>query len=325
MKIRKEVKVGIVTAIALGCFLFGFNFLKGKNFFKKQRIFYAAYENIDGLVPANPLMINGFKVGMVGDIKLDMKRKGKVIVSLVVEDDIPIPLNSIAKVVSSDILGSKAVTILLGSSPSPANIGDTLLSDQEETLKQQVNQTIAPLQQKAQKLIGSIDSVMVVIQQVFNDNTKKNLAKSFESIKDAIGSLETTSFRLDTMVVTEKVKISSILTKVNKLATTLADNSEKLSNVINNFSNISDTIAKSNLKSAINNADVALREAASVLSKINKGEGTMGMLVNDNKLYVKLDSSSVQLERLLKDLRMNPERYVHVSVFGRKDKHKPKY
>jgi phospholipid/cholesterol/gamma-HCH transport system substrate-binding protein len=325
VKIRKEVKVGVVTAIALGCFLFGFNFLKGKNFFKKQRVFYAVYEDIVGRVAANPLLINGFKVGMVGDIKLDPKRKGKVIVSLVVEDEIPIPFNSVAKVVSSDILGSKAVTLLLGSSPSAASVGDTLLSDQEDNLKQAVNKTIAPLQQKAQKLIGSIDSVMVVIQQVFNDNTKKNLAKSFESIKDAIGSLETTSFRLDTMVVTEKVKISSILTKVNKLATTLADNSEKLSNVINNFSNISDTIAKSNLKSAINNADVALREAASVMSKINKGEGTMGMLVNDNKLYVKLDSSSVQLERLLKDLRMNPERYVHVSVFGRKDKHKPKY
>jgi phospholipid/cholesterol/gamma-HCH transport system substrate-binding protein len=325
VKIRKEVKVGVVTAIAIACFLYGFNFLKGKNFFKKQRIFYAVYDDIDGLVTANPLLINGFNVGMVGAIKLDPKRKGKVIVSLVVEDEIPIPFNSVAKVVSSDILGSKAVTLLLGSSPSPASVGDTLLSDQEDNLKQAVNKTIAPLQQKAQKLIGSIDSVMVVIQQVFNDNTKKNLAKSFESIKDAIGSLETTSFRLDTMVVTEKVKISSILTKVNKLATTLADNSEKLSNVINNFSNISDTIAKSNLKSAINNADVALREAASVMSKINKGEGTMGMLVNDNKLYVKLDSSSVQLERLLKDLRMNPERYVHVSVFGRKDKHKPKY
>jgi phospholipid/cholesterol/gamma-HCH transport system substrate-binding protein len=324
VKITKEVKVGLVTTLAIACFIYGFNFLKGKNLFSSQRKFYAKYTNIDGLVEANPMMINGFKVGTVGKIELSNDTAGTVIVTLVLDNDVKVPKNSIAKVVSSDILGSKAVQLLLGTGTVYAENGDTLKSAQEDDLKTAVNKTIAPLQEKAVGLIASIDSVMIVVQQVFNENARQNLAKSFESIKLAISSLETTSYRLDTMVNTEKGKISSILTKVNTLATTLANNSDKLGNVINNFSNISDSLAKSNLSSAINNADKALSEASTIMTKINSGQGTMGMLVNNDSLYRKLDKSSEDLDKLLKDLRINPERYVHISVFGRRDRNKPK-
>lgn len=324
MKISKEVKVGLVTTLAIGCFIYGFNFLKGHDLFSSQRKFYAVYSNIDGLVEANPLMINGFKVGIVGKITLANDTSTSVIVTLLLDNDVKVPKNSVAKVVSSDILGSKAVQLLLGTGTVYAESGDTLKSAQEDDLKTAVNKTIAPLQEKAVGLIASIDSVMIVVQQVFNESARQNLAKSFESIKMAITSLETTSYRLDTMVQSEKSKISSILSKVNTLATTLANNSDKLGNVINNFSNISDSIAKSNLTSAINNADVALGQASQIMTKINSGQGTMGMLINNDSLYRKLDKSSEDLDKLLKDLRINPERYVRISVFGRKDRNKPK-
>ncbi len=324
MKITKEVKVGIVTTLAIGCFIYGFNFLKGNDLFSSQRKFYAVYNNIDGLVEANPLMINGFKVGIVGKIVLSNDTSTKVIVTLLLDNDVKVPKNSVAKVVSSDILGSKAVQLLLGTGNLYAESGDTLISAQEDDLKTAVNKTIAPLQEKAVGLIASIDSVMIVVQQVFNESARQNLAKSFESIKLAITSLETTSYRLDTMVQSEKSKISSILSKVNTLATTLANNSDKLGNVINNFSNISDSLAKANITSAINNADVALGQASEIMTKINTGQGTMGMLINNDSLYRKLDKSSEDLDKLLKDLRINPERYVRISVFGRKDRNKPK-
>jgi phospholipid/cholesterol/gamma-HCH transport system substrate-binding protein len=324
VKISKEVKVGIITSLAIACFIYGFNFLKGRDLFSTQRKFYAVYSNIDGLVEANPMLINGFKVGIVGKIVLANDTSGSVIVTLLMDNEANIPKNSIAKVVSSDILGSKAVQLILGTGTLYAQNGDTLISAQEDDLKTAVNKTIAPLQEKAVGLIASIDSVMVVVQQVFNESARQNLSKSFESIKLAITSLETTSYRLDTMVLSEKTKISSILSKVNTLATTLANNSEKLGNIINNFSNISDSIAKSNLTSAINNADMALGQASSIMTKINSGQGTMGMLINNDSLYRKLDKSSEDLDKLLKDLRINPERYVHISVFGRKDRNKPK-
>ncbi|MBN8697091.1 MAG: MCE family protein [Bacteroidetes bacterium] len=324
MKLSKEVKVGIVTTIAIAFFIYGFNFLKGKDFFSSQRKFYAVYNDIDGLVEANPLLINGFRVGMVGKIQLMNDTTGRILVSLIVDDEVNIPKNSIAKVVSSDLLGSKAVQLILGSGTNYAESGDTLVAAQEDNLKAAVNKTIAPLQKKAEGLISSIDSVMVVVQQVFNESARQNLSKSFENIKDAIASLETTSYRLDTLVSNEKSKISNILSKINHLAATLDNNSDKLANVIQNFSNISDSLAQSNLKQAINNADVALSQASSIMTKINKGEGSLGLLVNNDSLYRKLDKSSEDLDKLLKDLRINPERYVHISVFGRKDRNKPK-
>lgn len=323
MKISREVIIGIAITIAIGCFIFGFNFLKGKNYFSNQRKFYAVYNDIDGLVEANPLMINGFKVGIVGDIKLSSDTTRSVIVTLLVDNDVKIPKNSVAKVVNSDILGSKAVRLILGTGITYANDGDTLQSDQEDNLKQAVNKTIAPLQKKAEGLISSIDSVMTVVQQVFNAKAQENLSKSFENISLAISSLQTTSYRVDTMVMNEKGKISSILTKVNILTTTLANNSDKLSNAINNFSSISDSLAKSKLTNVIRNADIALTQVSVIMTKVNKGEGTLGMLINSDSLYRKLDKSSEDLDKLLIDLRMNPERYVRVSVFGGKDKKKP--
>lgn len=321
MKLSKEVKVGIVTTLAIACFLYGFNFLKGRDLFSSQRKFYAIYTDIDGLVKANPLMVNGFQVGLVGDIQLYPDTTGRIIVTLIVtNDDIKIPKNTIAEVMSSGLLGSKIVQLNLASGTIYSESGDTLRSAQEDNFKQAVNKTIEPLQKKATNLISSIDSVMTVVQEVLNADTRKNLIKSFESIKQALSSLETSSYRLDTMIVTEKSKISSILTKVNTLATTLANNSANLNNIISNFSNISDSLAKSNITSVINNADVALSQAASIFTKINKGEGTMGMLINNDSLYRKLDSSAADLDKLLEDLRLNPHRYVQVSVFGKKDK-----
>jgi phospholipid/cholesterol/gamma-HCH transport system substrate-binding protein len=324
VKISKEVKVGFVTVIAIACFLYGFSFLKGNNIFSTQRKFYAVYYDIDGLVEANPLLVNGYKVGMVGEIKLAHDTTSRVIVTLILNDEVNVPKNSVAKVISSDLLGSKAVRLILGSGTNYAQNGDTLESAHEDNLKQGVSKAIAPLQKKAEGLISSIDSVMMVVQQIFNENARQNLAKSFESIKTAISSLETTAFRLDTLVYTEKSKISGILTKIDKLASTLANNSDNLNNIIKNFSNISDSLAKSNLMSAINNADVALSQASNIMGKIDRGEGTMGMLINNDSLYRKLDKSSAELEKLIKDLRVNPERYLQFSVIGRKDRNKPK-
>ena len=323
MKLSKEVKVGIVTVSAIALFIYGFNFLKGINLFSTKHKFYAVYHDIDGLVEANPVLIKGFKIGMVGDIVLTHDTTSLVLITMLIDDKVLVPKNSIAKVISSDILGSKAILLILGTGTNYAKDGDTLQSAQEDNLKQSVNKAIAPLQKKAEGLISSIDSVMVVVQEVLNKNAQQNLSKSFESIKRAISSLETTAYRLDTLINSEKQKISSILSKVNILSTTLANNSDRLTNIIKNFSSISDSLAKSKLTSAINNANVALTQFSGIMNKINKGEGTMGLLVNNDSLYHKLDNSANDLDKLITDLKMNPERYVHISVFGRKEKKKP--
>jgi phospholipid/cholesterol/gamma-HCH transport system substrate-binding protein len=164
---------------------------------------------------------------------------------------------------------------------------------------------------------------MVIVQYVLNDKTRENLSKSFESIKKAIQSLEQTAYKLDDFVASEKAKISSILTKLNVLASMLEKNTGRIDNIIANLNNLSDSLARAQLKDAIANADKTLKELNVLVAQINSGQGTLGKMVKNDSLYNNLNKSSEDLDKLIKDLRINPERYIHFSVFGRKDKNKP--
>jgi phospholipid/cholesterol/gamma-HCH transport system substrate-binding protein len=326
VKISKELKIGIVVTLSIGLFIWGFNFLKGFNLFSNNYELYAVYPKIDGLIEANPLLINGYKVGQINKISLTQDKNGKyaVLVKFLLSEDVKIPKHSTAKAVSSDLLGSKAVEIIYSNETEFVKSGDTLLAETEEGLKSAVSKQLSPLQKKAEGLISSIDSVMTIVQYVLNDKTRANLDKSFESIKKAIQSLEQTAYKLDDLMASEKAKISAILTKVNNLAGMLEKNTGRIDNIIGNFSTLSDSLAKSDLKSAIAEADKTLAELNILIAQINKGQGTLGKLVKNDSLYNNLNKSSEDLDKLLNDLRLNPGRYIHISVFGRKDKDKPK-
>lgn len=325
MKLSKEFKIGIVVVFAIAAFIWGLNFLKGTNLFSQKYFLYAVYPKIDGLIPANPILVNGYKIGQINNIQL-IKKDGKyaVLVKFLLTEDVQIPKKSIAKAVSSDLLGSKAVEIIYSESSEFVTNGDTLLSEIEESLKSSVDKRIAPLQAKAENLISSIDSVMTVVNSVLNAKTRENLDKSFESVRKAILTLEQTAYKLDDLVGSEKAKISSILTNLNSIANNLSNNNEKINKILTNFSNISDSLAKSQLKSAIANADKSMQELNVLLAGINSGQGTLGKLAKNDTLYMNLNKSSADLDKLLKDLRYNPERYIHFSVFGRKNREKPK-
>ncbi len=325
MKLSKELKIGIVVVFAIAAFIWGLNFLKGTNLFSHKYELYAVYPKIDGLIPANPLLVNGYKIGQVNQIQL-IKRHGEynVLVKFLLTEDVQIPKNSVAKAISSDLLGSKAVELIYSNSTEFVSNGDTLKSETEESLKSSVDKRIAPLQAKAENLISSIDSVMTVVNSVLNTKTRENLDKSFESIRKAILSLEQTAYKLDDLVGSERARITSILTNLNNITTNLDKNGKKIDNIIGNLSNLSDSLAKAELKSAINNADKSLKELNTLLAGINQGKGTLGKLAKNDTLYYNLNKSSEDLDKLLRDLRYNPQRYIHFSVFGRKDKNKPK-
>ncbi len=324
MKISKEFKIGIVVVLAIAAFIWGLNFLKGSNLFTHKYYLYAVYPKIDGLIEANPLLVNGYKIGQVNQISLVQKKDGyQVLVKFLLTEDVQIPKGSTAKAVSSDLLGSKAVELVYSTNSELMQSGDTLKSEVEESLKASVDKRIAPLQAKAENLISSIDSVMTVVNAVLNKKTRDNLDKSFESVRKAILSLEQTAYKLDDLIGSEKVKISSILSHLNGITANLDKNGQKIDNILTNFSNLSDTLAKAQLKEAIANADKSLIELNTLLSKINQGQGTLGKLAKNDSLYNNLNKSSEDLDKLLKDLRVNPNRYIHFSVFGRKNKPVP--
>lgn len=325
MKISREFKIGIIVTSAIAVFIWGINFLKGHDLFSHKYELYAVYPKIDGLIEANPLLINGYKVGQINKISLTKTSNGEynVLVKFLLTEEVNIPKNSIARAISSDLLGSKAVEIIYSNEKEFVKSGDTLVAETEEGLKTAVSKQLAPLQKKVEGLLSSVDSVMTIVEVVLNDKTRENLSKSFESIKKAIQSLEQTAYKLDDLVASEKAKISGILTKLNNLAAMLDQNTGKFDNIIGNLNTLSDSLAKSNLKGAIDEADKTLSELNILITQINSGQGTLGKLAKNDSLYNHLNKASEDLDKLMKDVRINPERYIHFSVFGRKDKNKP--
>ncbi|MCK9612861.1 MAG: MlaD family protein [Bacteroidales bacterium] len=317
MKASKEIKIAIVFIVGMALLYWGINFLKGRDIFNKERVFYAVYPQINGLVKANPVLLNGFRIGQVKDIYVHPDNSGKIIVEFsVTNNDVQVPINSVAKLYSSGLLSSMAIELKIGNSTIMAEDGDTLNTYVQATLTEEVNVQFQPIKQKFETVMLSIDSVLVIIRSVFNENTRRNLEQSFESIRLTINNLEHTTYNLDTLLSSQRGNLASIIRSVESISNNIKNNNDKITNIINNFSNITDTIAKSNIASAIDNADKSLKQFSDIMEKINRGEGSLGMLVNNDSLYNNLNNSSKELNELIEDIKLNPRRYLNFSVFG---------
>lgn len=319
MKISNEFKVGIITILALLLLFWGFNYLKGNNVFEDDRTFYAVYDRVDGLASSRPVMVNGFKVGQVKSVYFHPDGSGRLMVKIAMENDIAISRNTIARISSSDLLGDKMIDFALGNDPSPAKNGDTLSSEIQLSLADEVNKQVAPLKAKAEKLIGSIDTVLILASGFLNDETKNNFYQTFNSLRRTFQNLESTVKSVDETVNASQKDIVTTVRNVASIAKNLEDNNEELSAIFKNFEAISDSLARVNFAqtfTTLNNAVIAANEA---LDKINSGEGTAGKLINDPAVYNNLEDASEQLNRLILDIKYNPSRYVNFSVFGNKD------
>lgn len=324
MKIKREIKIGIIFALGIALLYYGLYFLKGINVFKKQNYYFAVYDRVDGLVRESPVNINGLKVGQVKNIAFDEKNANRIVVEFTVDKKISLPNNSLAMLLSTDLIGSKAIEIKLGDSKKAFAPSDTLKTEIEKSLTEQVSIQMLPVKRKAEDLMLSIDSVLAIVQNILNENTRQNIMHSFESIKLTFQNLGHTTATIDTLVTYQTGRLTNIFGNVESITLNIKKNNEKLSNILQNFSTISDSIAKSEIAATIANTNQSLQELSSILGKINNNEGTLGKLVNDDSLYNNLDASAKQLDLLLEDLRMRPDRYLHFSVFGSSEKESKK-
>ncbi len=315
-KISNEVKVGFLVILTIGMAIWGFQFLKGKNLFESRNTYYVIYDRVDGMDESSPVLVNGLKVGLVTDISFLHDSLNRIIVKMLIDNEFKIPDSSIAEIYGADLMGSKAIRLNFSKIKNNYyKSGDTLFSKIEQDLKAQVSAQMLPLKTKAEELMLSIDSVMSVIQNIFNENTRDNLSKTFSSIKETIKNLERTSISLDTLMQNEKYVLARIFANIESITSNLKNNNEKIALIINNFSAISDSLQKANIKETILNANSALGQANSILGKINRGEGSFGMLINNDTLYRNLENASRNLDKLMQDLKENPKRYVHFSLF----------
>lgn len=322
MKVKREVKIGVVVLIGLALLYYGLYFLKGINILEDQKSYYAFYKRVDGLVQENPVTINGLKVGQVSDVFFADNKTGEIGVKFNISEDIQIPVNSTAKLYSSDLMGSKAIEIELGDTNKYVSNGDTLITERERSLTEQVSIQMLPVKKKAENLMLSLDSLLAVIKFVFNEESRYNIAKSLENIKHTFQNLEHTTSTIDTLMTYQRTRLSGIIANVESITYNLRKNNQQLSNILANVSSITDSVANSEIASTISNTNESVAHLADILGKINNNEGSLGLLINDDSLYNNLDASAKELELLLEDIRANPDRYIHFSVFGRKSKKK---
>lgn len=311
---KRKIIIGLVFLAVIVVFVVGINYLKGLSVFSNENTYYAVYPNVSGLQVSNNVTINGYKVGQVMDIKL-LKDYSGVVVAFSIDNSIKIPDSTIAEIYGADIMGNKAVRFKLSNKDSYISNGDTLSSMTEKDLKEQVNAEILPLKRKTEDLISSFDSALVLIQTIFNEKTRENLSLSFESIKKTVKYLEETSLTVDTLMTTQKGKLSRIFSHIESITSNINNNNEKLTNIINNFSSISDTLARIDFVTIMTKTSNTLDQTNQLVGKINSGQGTIGMLVNNDTLYYNLEESAKDLDRLIEDIQQNPKRYLHFSVF----------
>ncbi|MEZ5082395.1 MAG: MlaD family protein [Bacteroidales bacterium] len=315
MKLTREFKIGIVVTLSFAFLYWGFNFLKGKDIFSNERVFKAVYEDIAGLERANPIVINGVNVGQVRNIEFTKDGEANVVIEIVVKDNIDIPANSTAKIISSDLLGSKAVLINLGNSSELAISGDTLAAELEISIKEEVNRQLAPIKDKAEALMSSIDSVLTMLQGIFSSSNTENFSKSVEHIASSFENIESATGTIDTLLSGQKTRIESILKNIDEITSNLKTNEDQINHILANFSAISDTLAATRFAETVNNVNSTMAKMADISAKINRGEGSLGLLVNDDSLYINLENTTRELDLLLQDIRLNPKKYVRFSVF----------
>lgn len=316
MKLSKEVRTGLIVTIGIALLVWGVNYLKGIDFFTRQRSVFAVYSQVEGLTSSNPVVVNGMKVGMIH--KLELMPDGRIIVSMHITNKVIVPRNSKAEIFSTDLLGSKGIRLVFGDSKVDLLDGDTLNSGMQASLSDQVSAQVAPIKMKAENLLSSLDSILFIIRDVFNENTKSNLRHSFESISHSLSSLENVAGNLDT-VLAKQGRLKVIFDNLESITLNLKGNNENITKIINNFSSISDTLARSNLSATLSNTQKTLEQTALLMDKVNRGEGSLGQLATNDSLYNNLSSSSKNLDELLKDFKANPKKYLKVSVisFGR--------
>jgi phospholipid/cholesterol/gamma-HCH transport system substrate-binding protein len=317
MKIANETKVGILAAFSIALLIIGYNFLKGNAIFSSETVLYAKYSHVDGLGVSKPVLINGFQIGRVD--KLQLQPDGSIVATLKIKGKYEIPKNSIAKLESTDLLGGKAIVMALGTGMDFAQDGDTLNANVAKGLLE----TVEPVQKKAEVIIAKMDSILTSVNTILNPNFQRNVDKSFNSIASTLASLEATSKKVDNLVGSEGSRISSILSNVEAISNNLKQNNQKINSILNNINTITDQVAAANFKQTIDNANKAVADLQGIVTKVNSGQGTLGLLVNDTKMYDNLNNASKNLDNLIIDLKENPKRYVHFSVFGggsKKDK-----
>lgn len=319
MKLKREYSIALLVLLGVGVLIFGINFLQGLDIFKQRNIYHAVYNNSRGIVEANALQYNGLKVGQVVKVDLMPDGSGRIVLSYQIDErSLRIPKDS--KITLGGDLFGKWAELKLGTSAVNAVAGDTLFGDADLSLTESFSASIDPLKQKAEGMLASVDSVLTSLQLILNDSARSDIDASFASIRGTLESLNQSARRIDGMIADERAAIHAVLGNIQEITGNLVRYNDEVASILTNLDSVTTTLASGDVKNMLADLSESSAQLKNLMAKIEAGEGTLGNLMTNDTLYDNLQSASKELDLLMEDFRLNPNRYVHLSLFGKKDR-----
>ncbi|NHM06800.1 MCE family protein [Flavobacterium sp. CYK-4] len=306
MKITREIKTAILVIASILLFIWGYSFLKGRDLFTSYKTLYVQYDNVEGLTASAPITLNGLVIGKVNSIKFSGS-SGKLEVEMQIKSDFPISKSSLATIYESGLIGGKQIMIVPNLKDTNMTVnGDHLQSDVKLGLTDMAAEKLAPLQEKLDRILSNADKMLVGINNVLDAKGQQDLKNTLSELSQTIAQFHQASEKINGLLADNKSNINGMMGDFKKVSS--------------NFSAISDSLKQANLGKTAKDLQLTLRKVDEIMAGLNSGKGTAGKLLKDEALYNNFTKTSKELELLLQDLRLNPTRYVNVSLFGKKNK-----
>lgn len=285
-------------------FIWGYSFLKGRDLFTNYKTFFVKYDNVEGLTTSSTVTINGKTIGKVIEIKLDENWKN--IVKIQIDGDYKLSKSSVAEIYAPNPIGGKQIAILPGSGADLLENEQFMNASSKLGLADELSSQLVPLKDKVEVLLNNANAMLVNVNQVLDDKSKENLRNSLANLNVVLAEFSSASKNVNAMLADNKKNITSTMTNLEKTSS--------------NFSKVSDSLAKIQIGQTVKSLENTLVKVDAILADMQSGKGTLGKIMKDDTMYTNFTNASKELELLLQDLRLNPTRYINVSVFGKKNK-----
>jgi phospholipid/cholesterol/gamma-HCH transport system substrate-binding protein len=310
-KISNEVKVGATAILTIVIFIWLYSFLKGKDILSSTAYYYTVYDKIGGLAESSPVEINGYKVGVVQSVNFIDAVSGRLLVTFSVDKNFKLPKNTVAEIVPVSLLGGMKVQFVYGSGPGTYSHGDTIPGRLAESLMETVENEFFPVKDKITTLVIKLDSVISSVNDIMNAEFKDNLGGTLANLNSTTGSI-------NNIIGSKEKELKATLENIDKFSRMLSDNTEKMDKTFSNLESITDTLAAADIYKSVFNLKSSLENASILIDNMNNGKGSAGQFMTNDTLYSNLTASLESLNLLLEDMKANPKRYVHFSIFGKK-------
>lgn len=317
MKFKREFKVGLLVVIAGVMFYMGFNFLKGEDFFSSSKKYLVIYDDIDGLNVSNPVIINGFSVGRVENIELLHDKTSKLLVTLSINGQVPIGDSSVALLANNGLLSGKAVLLDLGQSTRPLKEGEYMIGKVDLGL-------VEVIKSKAEPLIENLDITVKSINDLLDDKNRAHIDSMMVSFDESAKNMAVISKSFKNIMQKNSGALNQTMQNMAIISTSLNETTAELTPLMQKMNTFADSLNQLELKQTLQQTTDLLRNLEQITAKIDSGQGALGKLINDDELHINLNKTVNDLDSLFIDMKDRPSRYIHFSVFGKKDKDKDK-